>query len=134
MYNEIIKKAFEASENSYSPYSNYKVGACVKTKDGNFFKGTNIENISYGLTNCAERNAIFAAYTAGYRKNDIDCIAIVADDDKLVTPCGACRQVLFELLTQETPVVLATKKQQMITNMKELMPFAFDSDMVKKGN
>ena len=66
----LLEKAFEAMENAYAPYSNYKVGACVLTKDGNYIKGCNIENASYGATNCAERTAIFATYANGYRKED----------------------------------------------------------------
>ena len=97
-YHDILDKAFEAMENAYSPYSNYKVGACVLTKDNKYFIGANIENASYGLTNCAERNAIFQAYSNGYRKNDIEAIAIVSNGKTLATPCGACRQVLVELL------------------------------------
>ena len=64
----LLEKAFEAMENAYAPYSNYKVGACVLTNDGTYIKGCNIENASYGATNCAERTAIFATYANGYRK------------------------------------------------------------------
>ena len=67
-YKELLEKAFNAMENAYAPYSNYRVGACVSTKDGRFFIGANVENASYGLTNCAERNAIFQTYSNGYRK------------------------------------------------------------------
>lgn len=92
-YDDILERAFKAMENAYSPYSNYKVGSCVVTKDNKYFIGANIENASYGLTNCAERNAIFQAYSNGYRKEDVKAIAIVSDGNTLATPCGACRQV-----------------------------------------
>ncbi len=85
----LINRAFNALKNSYSPYSNFRVGACVETKTNEYFIGTNIENASLGLTNCAERNAIFSAYSHGYRKKDIRAIAIVSEDKKLTTPCGA---------------------------------------------
>ena len=67
-YKELLERAFKAMENAYAPYSNYRVGSCVLTKDNKYFIGANIENASYGLTNCAERNAIFQTYSNGYRK------------------------------------------------------------------
>ena len=106
-YREILDKAFSAMNNAYAPYSNYYVGACVKTKDGKYFIGANVENASYGLTNCAERNAIFQTYSQGYRKEDIEAIAIVSRGKTLATPCGACRQVLVELLNGNTPILLS---------------------------
>ncbi|WP_300331808.1 cytidine deaminase [Fusobacterium sp.] len=127
-YKDILDKAYEAMENAYAPYSNFHVGACVKTKDGKYFLGANVENASYGLTNCAERNAIFQAYSYGYRKSDIEGIAIVGQGGTLITPCGACRQVLVELLEKDTPVILGTGDKVKITNMEELMPMAFTSD------
>lgn len=106
-YRDILDRAFMAVDNAYAPYSNYYVGACVKTKDGRYFIGANVENASYGLTNCAERNAIFQAYSQGCRKEDIEAIAIVSRGKTLATPCGACRQVLVELLNRNTPIVLS---------------------------
>lgn len=128
MYEEIIEKAFNALENAYVPYSNYRVGACVLTTDGKHFIGANIENASYGLTNCAERNAIFQTYSNGYRKENIEAIAIVCEGKTLATPCGACRQVLDELIGKETPIILSNHKVQKITNIKELLPDAFSKD------
>ena len=99
---ELINEAFKAMKNAYAPYSKYHVGACVLCKDGKTFYGANIENASYGATNCGERSAVFAAYSCGYRKEDIEAIAIVTDGERLGTPCGICRQVLSELLKQDT--------------------------------
>lgn len=130
-YQNLLKKAFEAMENAYAPYSNYAVGSCVLTKDNQWIMGANIENASYGLTNCAERNAIFSAYSMGYRKDDIEAIAIVSNGDLLAAPCGACRQVLVELLHPETPIVLSNQKEEKITNMRELLPMAFTSEDLK---
>lgn len=125
---KILDKAFETMQNAYAPYSKYKVGACVETNDGKFFVGANVENASYGLTNCAERNAIFAAYSNGYRKNQIKRVAIVSEGEKLVTPCGACRQVLSELIEKDTEIILSNRKDVLITNIEDLMPLVFDSD------
>ena len=119
-YQEILDVAFDAMKHAYAPYSRYHVGACVKTKDGKLIPGVNIENASYGLTNCAERSAVFAAYSLGYRKEDIEAIAIVSDGEKLAAPCGACRQVLVELLLQNTPIILSNGRESKLTNIAEL--------------
>ncbi len=129
--NELIEKAFEAMENAYAPYSHYHVGACVLTKDNQIFLGANIENASYGATNCGERSAIFAAYSHGYRKEDIAAIAIVSDGKLLAGPCGICRQVLSELLEEHTPIYLSNRKDSKETNMKELLPMRFSSEDLK---
>ena len=128
MERKIVKKAFEALENAYAPYSNYKVGACVETKDGSFFLGANIENASYGATNCGERSAIFAAYSCGYRKEDIKAIAIVSNGKKIGMPCGICRQVLSELLQMDTVIILSNGIDVLESNMNELLPFSFSHE------
>lgn len=127
-YTELLKNAYEAMDNAYAPYSNFHVGACVKTKDGKYHKGANVENASYGLTNCAERSALFHVFSLGYRQNDIEAIAIVGQGNTLITPCGACRQVLVELLKRDTPIVLGTGEKVLVTNIEELMPMAFTSN------
>ncbi len=127
-YQEIIDKAFLACENSYSPYSKFKVGACVEMKDGKYFIGTNIENAAYGSTMCAERNAVYGAYCNGYTKADIKLLAIVADCNLIVSPCGACRQVLMELISDDCPIILANRQEYNITTMKELLPMAFTEE------
>ena len=90
----LIATATAARLAAYAPYSNFQVGAALLAKDGRVFTGCNVENLSYGLTICAERNAIFAAVAAGVR--EFDAIAIVADTREPVSPCGACRQVMAE--------------------------------------
>ena len=130
-YQFLIDEAFKALENAYVPYSNYPVGACVLCKDGNMFYGCNIENASYGATNCGERTAIFSCYANGYRKDEIEALAIVTKGKRIGTPCGICRQVLSELLNQNTPIILATKDEVMITNIKELLPHQFSSEDLK---
>ena len=127
-YTELLKNAYEAMDNAYAPYSNFHVGACVKTKDGKYHKGANVENASYGLTNCAERSALFHVFSLGYRQDDIEAIAIVGQGNTLITPCGACRQVLVELLKRDTPIVLGTGEKVLVTNIEELMPMAFTNN------
>lgn len=127
-YDALLEEAFEAMENAYAPYSRYHVGSCVLCKDGKTFKGANIENASYPAGNCGERTAIFACYANGYRKDDIEAIAIVSDGPRIGAPCGICRQVLSELINQDTPIILSNKKDTMITNIKELLPMQFNGD------
>lgn len=128
MKNKVVDLAFEAMSNAYAPYSNYHVGSCVLCKDGTTFLGANIENASYGATNCGERSAIFAAYSHGYRKQDIEMIAIVSDGNTLASPCGICRQVLNELLEQDTLIILSNKKDYKETTIRELLPMSFSSE------
>lgn len=90
----LLAQARQARENAYAPYSKFPVGAALQTRNGKVFCGCNVENLSFGLTCCAERNAVFAAVTAGER--EFVAIAVVADSKQPVTPCGACRQVLAE--------------------------------------
>ncbi|MBR8700977.1 Cytidine deaminase [Fusobacterium sp. DD29] len=131
-YKDILDKAFEAMENAYAPYSKYHVGACVKTKDGKYHIGANIENASYGLTNCAERSTLFHVYSLGYRQKDIESMALVTGGNTLGTPCGACRQVMVELLNRDTPVVIANKHNKaMVTTIEELLPYSFTDDDLK---
>lgn len=127
---ELIEEAFKAMENSYAPYSNFHVGAAVLTKDGKVFWGANIENASFGATNCGERSAIFAAYSNGYRKDMIEALAIVSDGDRIAAPCGICRQVLSELITGDTPIYLSNRKDEMDTCMNDLLPFRFTTEDV----
>ncbi|MBQ1508354.1 MAG: cytidine deaminase [Erysipelotrichaceae bacterium] len=127
---ELLSRAFEAMENAYAPYSNYHVGAAVLCRDGKVFLGANIENASFGATNCAERTAIFATYANGYRKDGIEALAIVSDGPRIAAPCGICRQVLSELLNQDTPIILSNGKETMTTNIAELLPFQFGQEDV----
>lgn len=126
LYNEAVK----AYENSYSPYSNFKVGASLLTKDGNIFIGTNVENRSFGLTNCAERSSLFNAYSNGYRKDDIEVLLIVGNTDKPISPCGACRQVINELMNKDSLVVLTNLNKKMIEcKVSDLLPYSFEEEI-----
>lgn len=120
---ELFKKALEASKYSYSPYSHFPVGAAILTEDGSVVTGANIENRSFGLTNCAERTAAFAAAAQG--KLRFCAIAIAAPKaDYPVGPCGACRQVLTEFASAETPVVFGSNEENLVhTTLGELYPY-----------
>ncbi len=121
----LIDEAIEARENAYTKYSNFKVGAVVVDDRGNHYKGANVENGSYGLTNCGERTAIFTAVTDGMKK--IATICIVADTSGPVSPCGACRQVIKEFATDNTKIILANlKKDYKVLTMEELLPYGFE--------
>ena len=122
---ELIEEAFKAMKNAYAPYSGYHVGAAVLTSDGKVFYGANIENASYGATNCAERSAVFSAYSNGYRKDTIEALAIVSDGDRIAAPCGICRQVLCELVRGDMPIWLSNGKDDADTCMDELLPMQF---------
>ncbi len=128
-YKLLIEKAKEASLNTYSPYSHFPVGAALLTKDNKIYKGANIENASFGLTNCAERSCLFSAYTDGVRKQDIIALAIYTPTQKLTAPCGACRQVMVELLEEDCKIILANENGKVEEySVKELMPLAFTSE------
>lgn len=127
--NKLYDEAVKARSNSYSPYSKFKVGAAVLLNDGTIIKGTNIENSSYGLAMCAERNALFSTYGSGYKQNDIKALLIVADTDGPCSPCGACRQVISELMSLEADVILTNMKNDIkVLKVKDLLPFAFSKD------
>lgn len=117
---ELIAAAWEARENAYAPYSDFKVGAALLGADGAVFAGCNVENISYGLTNCAERVAIGAAVAAGVRS--FDSVAVVADTAVPISPCGACRQVLAEFGVKT--VILANRTESVMISLEELLPRA----------
>jgi len=112
--------AWQARENAYAPYSDFQVGAALLADDGRVFHGCNIENISYGLTNCAERVAIGAAVAAGVRK--FKAVAVVADTAVPISPCGACRQVLAEFGVPL--VILANRTERLEFTLEELLPRA----------
>lgn len=121
--------ALKGYQNAYTPYSNFNVGAVVFLKNGMYFIGANIENASYGLCNCAERTALFATYANGYRQNDIEEIVILGNAKTgFASPCGACRQVMSELMPQDAKVTLFNLKGESVEyRVSDLLPFAFGS-------
>jgi cytidine deaminase len=120
---ELIRVAALARQRAYAPYSKYKVGAAIRTKRNKVHSGANVENASYGLTVCAERTAAFAAVNAG--DTAFDAIAIVIDDERLPTPCGACRQVLAEFAPQMRVILATTGGKRRVTTLGELLPDPF---------
>ena len=129
---QLIECAIEARQQSYSPYSNFAVGAALLCEDGTIYKGGNIENASYGLTNCAERTAIFKAISEGHRK--FKALAVVADTERPCAPCGACRQVMKEF--KIPTIIMANLMGHMeIVSIEDLLPFSFsDCDVMGKQN
>lgn len=126
---ELYEIAKENIKNAYVPYSKFRVSAALKLKNGEVYKGVNVENAAYGLCNCAERSALFAAYSNGVRKDDIESILVYTDQEHFVSPCGACRQVIRELMPEDAPVYLSTSKGEFkeVKN-KDLLPYGFTSE------
>ena len=123
------KEALEARKKSYSPYSGFAVGAAVLCKDGSIYHGANVENSSYPLCMCAERNAFYHAMMNGKKKEDFLALALVADTDGPCSPCGACRQVIAELFPKEGDIYMGNLKGEWKrTDIEELLPFAFSGD------
>ena len=117
----LTKLARDASEKSYSPYSHFRVGAALLCKDGSIFQGANVENRSFGLTNCAERSALFSAVSAG--RKDFSAIAIYSPDaDSPTPPCGACRQVLSEFGSEDFLVIMSGGNAVLEKSLSELLP------------
>ncbi len=120
--NELIEQARNASQKAYAPYSGFKIGAALLTKDGKVFQGCNVENASYSMTICAERNAAFQAIAGG--SHEFAAIAIYADSDKAFPPCGACRQVLAEF-AQDMLVFIVNQTSTHETTLSQLLPERF---------
>jgi cytidine deaminase len=128
---QLIDEAIAASKQAHVPYSHFHVGATLLTTDGKIYRGCNIENASYGLTNCAERTAIFKAVSEGDKQ--FSAIAVVGDTDGPISPCGACRQVLAEFCDDHTQIILANLKGDfVITNINEILPGYFSSKDLQK--
>jgi len=129
--NQLVNEAIEARNFAYAPYSKFKVGAAILTANQKVYSGCNVENASYGLTNCAERTAIFKAVSEGESK--VEAIAIVADTDGPVSPCGACRQVIAEFCDEKSQIILANLKGDVeITTIDKLLPGFFASSDLNK--
>ena len=121
----LIELAKQARAHAYAPYSGFAVGAAALSADGRVFLGCNIENASYGLTNCAERTAIFSAVAAGAK--ELAALAVVADGEQPCSPCGACRQVIAEFTVKRIILANLAGKSRVVTAEK-LLPYAFSLD------
>ena len=121
---ELIDLAVKISENAYVPYSHFPIGAVLVTDEGKIYTGVNIENASFGLTNCGERTAIFKAVSEGERS--FKELIIYGQTEKPISPCGACRQVMAEFFEPDLPVTLVAKdKSTVVMTVKELLPYSF---------
>lgn len=120
---QLIKLAQEAAKKAYAPYSDFKVGAALLCKSGNVYTGCNVENSSYGASNCAERTAVFKAVSEGER--DFVKIAIVSEKGGLTFPCGICRQVLSEFMPNGSIVLYSDEQGIKEFALNELLPYAF---------
>ncbi|MBN1836910.1 MAG: cytidine deaminase [Spirochaetales bacterium] len=128
----LMDQARQAASHAYAPYSGFRVGAALLCADGTIFRGVNVENRSFGLTNCAERSAVFSAISAGQR--DFAALAVYARDSREpVPPCGACRQVLSEFAPGGFPVLLAGTQGLTRTTLGELYPFDSLHDLKRSG-
>jgi len=126
---ELVAAAKSARENSYAPFSDFRVGAAIEMEDGEIIAGCNVESASYGLTVCAERVAIWKAISEG--KHKIKHLAVVADTEELTPPCGVCRQIIWEF-GGDIPVIFANLTGKVETvQMKDLLPRAFDTKFLK---
>ena len=126
MYQKLMEQAVKAREQSYSPYSGYKVGSALLSKSGKIYLGCNIENASYTPTICAERTAFFKAISEGVK--DFEAIAIVGGKDALspsCTPCGVCRQVMVEFCSPDFKIILGTPDDYKIYTLKDMLPYSF---------
>lgn len=128
--NESLQKLLDSAklsaQHAYCTYSNFPVGAAVITKENQIFSGCNVENISYGLTNCAERTAIFSAVNAGVKPGEIQAILLYMPGNKLYTPCGACRQVMAEFISSDSVVYATCDSDEKKTwMMGDLLPEGF---------
>jgi len=122
---DLVALAHEARQRAYAPFSKFKVGAALRTRSGEIVTGCNVENASYGLTMCAERVAVFKAVSEGLR--EFDAIAVVADSVRPTAPCGACRQILWELCGDiVVHIVDLSGRRKRTLRMAELLPLPFD--------
>lgn len=129
---ELMQEAIKARELAYVPYSKFQVGAALLTKTGQVYTGCNIENAAYGPTNCAERTAIFKAVSEGML--EFVALAVVADTEQPVTPCGVCRQVMAEFFDPQTPVYLGNLRGEIAsTTLAQLLPGAFTKQELSKA-
>jgi cytidine deaminase len=127
--NTLIDSAMKVREKAYAPFSNFRVGAAVRTKEGKIYTGCNVESASYGLTVCAERIAIWKAVSEGER--EFEHVAVVTDTEELTPPCGTCRQIIWEFCG-DIPVTFSNLKGKTETvMMKEILPRAFDTKFLK---
>ena len=114
-----------AAGRAYAPYSKFRVGAAILTSSGNIYSGCNVENASYGLTNCAERTAIFNAVAAGEKRLKLSCVVVYTPTKTATAPCGACRQVIYEFGPKARVISICDGRQEVDVSINTLLPGAF---------
>jgi len=129
-YRQLIALAAKAKENAYVPYSKFRVGAALLCEDGQVFTGCNIENASYGLTNCGERTAIFKGVSEG--KKNFKALAISTDTEEITSPCGSCRQVILEFGKDIDVIMANVHGEYKVAKAGELLPLAFSPDKLEE--
>ncbi|MCK4622698.1 MAG: cytidine deaminase [Desulfuromonadales bacterium] len=129
VFQKMVAAAKSVSKNSYSPYSNFSVGAAVLTRDGKIFSGCNVENASFGLTICAERNAIFHVLAMGH--SHLDAVVVYTPTQKPTLPCGACRQVINEFGTEADVIIVCDSPEILQRKVSDLLPDAFGPNAMK---
>lgn len=124
----LMDQARQVVPNAYVPYSHFPVGCALLMKDGKVIQGVNVENVSFGATNCAERSAIFTAISQGYHKGDIQALAVAGDTEDFLSPCSICRQVMVEFCDKSMPIFLTRQDGKIYeTSLEALLPLAFES-------
>lgn len=124
---QLMAAAKSVLDKAYVPYSHFPVGAALLMDDGQIITGVNVENVSFGATNCAERTAVFTSVTQGYAPKSIQAVAVAGITESYLTPCSICRQVLVEMCAPDTPVFLTRKDGDIFeTSVQALVPYAFD--------
>ena len=130
-YQELIKKAMEVKKNAYVPYSHFHVGAALLTKSGKVYTGCNVENASYSPTICAESSAIVKAVSEG--EQEYAAVAVVSDSDDYTSPCGVCRQRIFEFGSDIEVIMANSAGEYKVYKISELLPEGFNKDSLLKG-
>ena len=126
------EKLLRLLNNSYAPYSNFRVSAIVVMNDGKEFAGVNVENAAYGSSICAERSAILSAISSGYKRYDFKELYVMCDNEKIGMPCFACRQVISEMFKEDTLITCMNPDgQSLVLKVKDLCPYPFGSDDLK---
>ena len=125
----LLHAARQAALNSYSPYSNFRVGAALRLSNGEVVTGTNVENVSYGLTICAERSALVRAVAEFGAAIRVEAVAVANLNHAASPPCGACRQVLAEFIAPDAPVLFPAADEMRIMAFRELLPMVFDMNL-----
>lgn len=127
------EKLQELLKNSYSPYSNFRVAAIAVMKDGKEFCGVNVENASYGVSNCAERSAIFSAISNGYKRHDFERLYVMCDSELVGKPCFICRQVISEMFEKDKEIIcISPNGKEEKYKVEELCPYPFSDDDLKR--